>query len=85
MKMKYDGAVGVEHVELADPENQERFANVLEFANERDLAYPLVAVNGQLRLAGSAQYYRVLPLVEALIAETAQPLKDGQASPAAEG
>lgn len=80
MKIKYDGAVGVEHVELAEAENQARFANVLEFAEERDLAYPLVAVNGRLRLAGSAQYYQVLPLVEALIAEAAHASKADEAS-----
>jgi hypothetical protein len=34
---------------------------------ERDLPYPLVAINGQLRLAGTAQYYQVLPLVEELL------------------
>jgi hypothetical protein len=34
---------------------------------ERSLPYPLVALNGQLRLAGTAQYYQVLPLVEELL------------------
>jgi hypothetical protein len=34
---------------------------------ERDLPYPLVAVNGQLRLAGAAEYYQVLPLVEEIL------------------
>jgi hypothetical protein len=40
---------------------------------ERDLPYPLVAVNGQLRLAGAAEYYQVLPVVEEILrAENAE-------------
>lgn len=31
---------------------------------ERDLPYPLVAVNDQVRLAGTAHFYRILPLVQ---------------------
>jgi hypothetical protein len=31
---------------------------------EHRLPYPLVAIEGQGRLAGGAQYYRIMPLVE---------------------
>ncbi len=34
---------------------------------EKNLPYPLVAINGRLKLAGTAQYYQVLPLVEELL------------------
>jgi len=59
----------VEYVELSDAQVGERFSELLGFAEERDLAYPLIAINGQLRLAGSAHYFRVLPLVETALAE----------------
>jgi disulfide oxidoreductase YuzD len=62
--MRYGEAVEVEYVELADPENQDKFSEVLALVEERDLPYPLVAINGHLRAAGSAHYYRVLPFVE---------------------
>jgi disulfide oxidoreductase YuzD len=62
--MKYGDAVRVEYVDLADSGSQEEYADVAKLADERDLLYPLVAVNGHLRVAGSAHYYRVLPLVE---------------------
>jgi len=66
--MKYGDAVRVEFIDLADADSQEEYADVARLVEERDLLYPLVAVDGQLRVAGSAHYYRVLPLVEEKLA-----------------
>jgi disulfide oxidoreductase YuzD len=54
----------VEYVDMADPENQALFPELLSMVEEQDLPYPLIAVNGVLRGAGSSHYYHVLPLVE---------------------
>jgi len=62
--MRYGEAVQVEYVDLADSENQAQFSDVLAVVEDRDLPYPLVAIDGRLRAAGSAHYYRVLPYVE---------------------
>jgi disulfide oxidoreductase YuzD len=67
--MRYGEAVQVEYVDLADPKNQAQFSELLAVAEDRDLPYPLVAVNGQVKSAGSAHYYRVLPLVQAALGE----------------
>lgn len=64
LKMRYGEAIEVEYVDMADPTNQTQFADVLTVVEERDLPYPLVAIDGTLRAAGSAHYYRVLPYVE---------------------
>ena len=72
--MKYGDAVRVEYVDLADPKSQEEYSDVAKLAEERDLLYPLVAVNGQLKVAGSAHYYRVLPLVEQALEVEAEPV-----------
>jgi disulfide oxidoreductase YuzD len=64
LQMRYGEAVEVEYVDMADPENQARFPELLAVAEDRDLPYPLIAVNGHLRAAGSAHYYSILPLVE---------------------
>jgi disulfide oxidoreductase YuzD len=55
--------VEVEYLDLAEPEIGVRLEEILLMAEEQNLQYPLVAVDGRLRLAGSAQYYHVLPLV----------------------
>jgi disulfide oxidoreductase YuzD len=68
MRMKYGDAIQVEYVDLTDAENQEKYAGVLELVEEQGLAYPLVAVDGRLRMAGSAHYYRILPLIEEVLA-----------------
>ena len=62
--MRFGEAVQVEYVDMSDPENQEQFSELLEVVADRDLPYPLLAINGRLRAAGSAHYYRVLPYVE---------------------
>lgn len=65
--MQFGPAVAVEYIDLADPQAQAEYSELLAVVEDRDLPYPLVAVNGQLRLAGSVQYYRILPLVQELI------------------
>ena len=44
------------------------YPDVLKRIEEQSLPYPLVAVNGTLRLAGSAHYSHILPLVEEALA-----------------
>jgi disulfide oxidoreductase YuzD len=67
LQLRHGQAVHVDYVDLADAEAQVEFSEVLAVIEDRSLPYPLVAVNGQLRLAGTAQYYQVLPLVEELL------------------
>jgi disulfide oxidoreductase YuzD len=72
--MRYGEAVQVEYVDMADPKNQTQFSDLLAVVEDRDLPYPLVAIDGRLRAAGSAHYYRVLPYVEeVLVAEEVKP------------
>jgi len=65
--MKFGDAIGVEYIDLTMPENQETYAEVVTLVEDQNLAYPLVAVDGRLRIAGSAHYYRILPLVEEVL------------------
>jgi disulfide oxidoreductase YuzD len=65
--LQHGSKVQVEYVDMQLPAAQTRYAEVLKTIQERDLPYPLVAIDGQLRLAGSANYYHILPLVEQAI------------------
>lgn len=60
----------VEYVDLANPEAQAEYPELLAVIEERDLAYPLVAIDGQVRMAGTAHYFRLLPLVEEALEKT---------------
>jgi disulfide oxidoreductase YuzD len=62
--MRHGARVRVEYVDLGEPDAREEHAAVLRRIEEQGLPYPLVAVNGTLRLAGSAHYSHLLPLVE---------------------
>lgn len=62
--MRFGEAVQVEYVDMSEPENQAEFSELLAVVEDRDLPYPLLAINGHLKAAGSAHYYRVLPYVE---------------------
>jgi disulfide oxidoreductase YuzD len=64
LQMRHGQAVEVEYIDLADADAQARYSALLAIVEAQHLPYPLVAVNEQLRLAGSAAYYEVLPLVE---------------------
>ena len=57
----------MEYVDLADPSRQLEFTELVTTAEESNIPYPLVAINGQLKLAGSAHYYNVLPHVEEVL------------------
>ncbi|MGD8626676.1 MAG: DUF1462 family protein [Anaerolineae bacterium] len=67
LRMKYGDAVQVEYVDLTEAESQETYAGVVELVAQQNLAYPLVAVDGKLRMAGSAHFYRILPFVEEVL------------------
>ena len=67
LRMRYGEAVQVEYVDMAEPENQTEFPELVAVVEERDLPYPLVAIDGRLRAAGSAHFYRVLPYVEEVL------------------
>ena len=69
MQIRFGQAVQVEYVDLADPRMQIEYSDLVTTAEESNIPYPLVAINGQLRLAGSAHYYNVLPHVEEILQE----------------
>jgi disulfide oxidoreductase YuzD len=54
----------MEYVDMADPTSQGQFPEVSAIAADQNLPYPLVVINGVLRAAGSAHYYRILPFLE---------------------
>jgi disulfide oxidoreductase YuzD len=64
VERRYGPSVQVDYVDLGRAEAREEFQELLALIADQNLPYPLVAVNGQLRLAGSADYYRVIALVE---------------------
>ena len=65
--MRFGEAVQVEYIDMSESKNQEEFSDLLAVVEDRDLPYPLLAINGHLRAAGSAHYYRVLPYVEEVL------------------
>ena len=65
--MRFGEAVQVEYIDMSEPKNQEEFSELVAVVEDRDLPYPLLAINGHLKAAGSAHYYRVLPLVEEVL------------------
>lgn len=65
--MRFGETVEVEYVDMANPESQAQFSELLAVVADQNLPYPLVAINGSLRAAGSAHYYRILPFVEEVL------------------
>jgi disulfide oxidoreductase YuzD len=67
LRMQYGDAVEVRYIDMADPASQAEFSELMTVAEEQKLPYPLVAINGHVRAAGSAHYYHVLPYVEQVL------------------
>lgn len=55
---------------MDDPTLRDQHPDVLRIVEERELPYPLVAINGDLEIAGSAEFYHILPLVEEALAQS---------------
>ena len=70
--MQHGSAVQLNYVDLADSESQVEYSDLLDLVKDKNLPYPLVAINGELRLAGSAHYFQVLPLVDELLSVPAE-------------
>lgn len=54
------GRVVVHHFDLAQPDLAEHFADVLQGARERNLPFPLIAINGDIVFAGPPSVETVL-------------------------
>jgi disulfide oxidoreductase YuzD len=60
----YGDTVQVEYLDVSEPAVQAEYADLIHQAEEHRLPYPLVAIEGQVRLAGGAEVYRIMSLVE---------------------
>jgi len=60
----YGDTVQVEYLDVSEPAVQAEYTDLIRQAQEHRLPYPLVAIEGQVRLAGGAEYYRIMPLME---------------------
>ena len=58
----------MEYLDLSEPKVQAGFPDLFARAEAQRLPYPLVMINDQLKLVGTARYYEVLPLVEQALA-----------------
>ena len=59
--------VTVEYFDMADPQHREDKQKLLAKVPENRLYYPLVFVDGEPAIAGSAEYYEVLYAVRAAL------------------
>jgi hypothetical protein len=58
--------------------NKQRFPDLDAAIKEQHLPFPLVAINGTVRLAGSAHFLQVFPLVENALLEAGVPVPSAE-------
>ena len=80
LETRHGDRVRVEYVDLGEPAARLEHAAVVERIEEQSLPYPLVAVNGTPRLAGSAHYTHLLPLVDEALGAQPSPRPAGSAA-----
>ena len=59
----------VAYWDLSQPAAQAQHPHILATIQEQELSYPVVMLEGEIRLTGSVHYYEVLPLVEAVLGQ----------------
>ena len=72
LRQRYGSQVTTDFVNLATPENREQYSSVVEAVKEHNLPLPIVAVNGEVKVAGGIDYYAISRAVDAVLG-TAQP------------
>jgi hypothetical protein len=63
---------------MHDPATKQRFPDLSAAIDEQHLPFPLVAINGTVRLAGTAHFMQLLPLVEEALSEAGVPTPEPQ-------
>jgi len=63
----FEGQANLRHYDMVKPEEAEQVRDLLEQVPQGYLYYPLVFINGELRIIGSAQYYEILGEVRDLL------------------
>lgn len=57
-----------EFVNLAHAENQQQYAAVIGAVKQHNLPLPLVAIDGEVRMAGGVDYYAITEAIDAATA-----------------
>jgi len=63
----YGEMVEVMYCDLSDPGAAEEFSGLLAQVREHAVPFPLVAVDGEVRLAGGAEFHQIKPLVDEML------------------
>ena len=61
----YGPAVRVEYHDLSNPIFKAQAEDIYNTIKARELDYPVVTINGQIRLAGDVDFYGVIETLEA--------------------
>lgn len=69
LKRFYGDQVSLEYYDMAKPEEEQKVRDLLDKVPKGYLFYPLVFVNGELRIVGSAEYYEILGAVRDLLGD----------------
>jgi hypothetical protein len=73
--------VTTEFLNLAVPEVRRQYATVVHAIERDSLPLPLVAINGEVKMAGGVDYYAIVSAVESLAVAGGSPT-GGKSTPA---
>lgn len=63
----YGDQVSIEYYDTAKPDDLARSSEFLAKVPENRMYYPLVFIDGELKIVGSAEYYQILYSVRELV------------------
>jgi disulfide oxidoreductase YuzD len=63
----YDGRVHVEYADMADPKQYEQYKTWVDQVKSGYRYYPLVFIDGELKLSGSADPYQIIYALQSVM------------------
>jgi disulfide oxidoreductase YuzD len=73
LRQKFGENITTKFVNLAVPEARHRYANVVASIEKDNLPLPLVAINGEVKMAGGVDYLAIVSAIESHLADKELP------------
>jgi len=67
LRQKFGDQVNTEFINLAASGNRDHYSSVVQAVKQHNLPLPIVAINGEVKVAGGVDYYAVARAVESIL------------------
>ncbi len=78
MRHEYGDEVSVDYVDLSKPDKREEFKHIIEAVETYNWPYPLVAIEGELKMAGGINFAMIASHIDKIRKEARVEMVSGE-------